>query len=85
MIVLGVPVETFVLTFDGRYVKFGSYRGVRLVDNPLKASLYSTRALAAKRLEDSHVWIPGEDGPTGTGELEIHKLKFQMVDDEDVS
>jgi hypothetical protein len=41
--------KTFVLKYKGQYAKFASYSSFKLVDNPLMATLYSKRGLAARK------------------------------------
>ena len=50
--------EAYVLKYQDKYLKFGSYRKARAVDNFLNASLYSKKNLAEKRL--SYAYIDGK-------------------------
>lgn len=81
---LGSSFSTFVLMLDNKYAKFGSYSQVYLVENPLKASLYSLERLA--RVKTEKPWYVNEDLIlTGGGEFSIIQLEVRVENVEDVS
>lgn len=46
--------SVFVVKCRGKFCRFGSYRTVSLVDNPLKAKLYARKRDAEKRMQQDH-------------------------------
>ena len=73
-------VYTFwVLKFDEDYIKVGSYKTVRRFDNPLKATIYSSRKLAENRLSKPF-WFDGNQITPTIVELSIDLDLTREVD-----
>lgn len=52
-------MTTYVLKYNNQYCAFGSYHQVRLVKDVVKASCYSTKELASKRV--GKAWVNGHE------------------------
>lgn len=75
--------ETYVIKYKNTYLRFGSYGKATKVDSPLKATMYSTKNLAQRRLEQNRafnnsrrVWIDGS--VASQKDLRISKLTFRL-------
>ena len=76
--------STFVVLHHGHYCRFGSYRTVDLVGNPLKATHYSTEALAKKRIGNAEgFWLKGVK-EKAISEFQVVRLTFTLNSQEPV-
>lgn len=57
-------MKAFAIKYKDQYCIFGSYRSVRLTSDPVKASLYFSRARAESRLAGVAFVNAGRDVPT---------------------
>lgn len=76
--------DAYVVVFEGKYLRFGSYSKATTVDNPLKATLYSRLKDAKRRtLGTETYWIDGQNREVPGKTLNIKFLQLKMVEERD--
>jgi len=73
-------MRTYTVKYGKHYIKFGSYSKGTLVDNPLKASLYSSEKLAKFRLKTCY--LGNEQMKVLSGELKVSRLEMELITEE---
>jgi hypothetical protein len=68
-------MKTFIVKYKDNYCKFGSYRKITLLNNPLKATMFSRINLAKNRSIQNH-WV--NDTEIQAKELKIVEIEFSL-------
>lgn len=72
-----VEHQAFVVKFQGKFVRFGSYRTMAPVTNPLGATLFMRKQDADKRASKAH-FLKYEE--ISASKLEVVQISVSMVE-----